>query len=159
MHRITLHSTAVTALFLAIAVSPSAGQVAPSGHVVLARTGPAALVLWDATQEVTDIVKTKTPDAQANDRLERGALRALKSTFANLKGSKTITIRITYAMTGAVSPQYGQATFAGIERYANLSVDVAALKDDHDKWAEASVGNGPLPDFASLKIVGTLPPR
>ena len=156
-----IHVLAPLAATLALAVAPGAPAAADDavpGHAIVARTAPDALVIWDATADVTSIVKDKVSDTDAASRLERDALRVLASTADRLKRAKTVTVRVIYNKTGDVSPVYGSPTFAGVERFANLTVDAADVSGDKDKWRDLS-DKAPVPAWVAFKIVGSLPPR
>jgi len=147
--------------FLMIALAPVTARAddAIPGKIVVARTTGSAIVLYDASAEVAAIVKDRVPDATANDRLERAALRVLAKETTLLGSASAVTIRITYTLTGDVSPVYGSATFAGIERYANVTMPIGNVKLDRGKWREAASGYGALPGGITFEIVGKLPPR
>ncbi len=144
---------------LATAGAARADESAVPGHVVLARTEGEALAIWDATPEVAMIVSTKIQDPDAKDKLEHDALRVLAQVESKVSPSaKTITVRVLYSKTGDVSPVYGTATFAGVERYANLKVKTSDLAGDKDKWKELGDKGAP-PAWVQFDVVGALPPR
>jgi hypothetical protein len=129
------------------------------GHAVLAKPAGDALVIWDASPVVASIVKSKTNDSDANDLLERDAARVLATMAPNVdKSAKTITVRVIYSKTGAVSPVYGTPTFMGIERYATLTVPAGDAQTDRDKWKELDP-KAPVPAWFAFKVTGLLPPR
>jgi hypothetical protein len=129
------------------------------GHAVLARPSGDALVIWDASPVVASIVKTKTNDAGANDLLERDAVHVLAAMAPNVdKSAKTVTVRVIYSKTGAVSPVYGTPTFMGIERYATLTVAGTDAQGDRDKWKELDA-KAAVPSWFTFKVTGLLPPR
>jgi hypothetical protein len=129
------------------------------GHAIVARPEGDALVIWDATTEVTAIVKDKVADPAAKDRLERDALNELVVEESKLSNVTAVNIRVVYTKTGDVSPTYGSATFAGVERYATLTMTAADLKGDRDKWKETAAGTAALPAWVAFTISGELPPR
>ena len=142
-----------------IATTSAASAEDVPGHAVLAKPDADALVIWDASPVVASIVKSKTADPDANDLLERDAAHVLATMAPNIdKSAKTITVRVIYSKTGAVSPVYGTPTFMGIERYATLTVPAADALSDRDKWKELAVKT-PIPAWFTFKIVGLLPPR
>lgn len=142
----------------AILPANAADDATTLGHVITARATGDALLIWDASDSVTKIVTMKIPDSEANAKLERNALHLLASKAADLKGTTTISLRIVYNKTGDVSPVYGSATFAGVERYALLSIRSADLISDRDKWRELDE-KAAIPPWIGFKILGTLPPR
>ena len=151
----------LAALALAICSTYVAQADSESDRPVIARAGADALVLWDASTLVAQIVSDKASDADANARLANGALKALVQVAPRLDRAKSITVRVVYARTGAVSPVYGAATFAGVERYATLEISGSDAKADTGKWKEAAAGGSTsvLPKSVTFTITGKLPPR
>lgn len=129
------------------------------GHAVLARPTGEALVIWDATPLVASIVAEKLSDADANALVAHDALRVLAKMQPNVERAATsITVRVIYSKTGEVSPVYGTATFAGVERYATLTARAADLRTDKGKWRELD-DKAALPNWLTFTIIGKLPPR
>jgi hypothetical protein len=126
--------------------APAAPAAVP-GHAVLARVEGRALVIWDSTLEVAQIVKDKLPDAAAKDRLERDALGELLLEAPNLGRARSVDVRVVYTKTG------------GVERYATLTMPAADVKRDRGRWQEAATGGGALPAWIEFSISGELPPR
>ncbi len=155
MLRIILFAVPATLL----ALMPAFAADEPPGKVVIARASEDATVLYDATPEVAAIVRDKLGDDTANARLEHDALRVLAKVASELSGSRSITVRITYAQSGDVSPVYGTPTFVGIERYANLRMSTADASTDRDMWKEKTAANVAAPSWTSFIVVGKLPPR
>ena len=155
-------------LLLAAAVAFDAGFAAPPavgadapvpGHVIVARASGDALLIWDATPEVASIVSRNVSDADANAQLERDGLRVMSQSLGKVaRDAKTVTVRIIYGHTGEVSKVYGSATFAGVERYAIVTMSGHDATSDRDKWKEAGSGSA-SPSWVEYKITGKLPPR
>ncbi len=147
------------AVALSFGSVPAVADDAVPGHAVLARASEDALVLWDASQVVATIVKDKFNDADANALIKRDAYRVLVSMAPNIdKSAKTVTVRVIYSKTGAVSPVYGTPTFTGIERYATLTASGSDVRSDRDHWKELDAKAAP-PAWLEYKIVGLLPPH
>jgi hypothetical protein len=140
-------------------VSTLAEDVSIPGHAVLARASGEALVIWDATPLIASVVQGKLSDADANSLVAHDALRILARMQPNVdKSAKSITVRVIYNKTGEVSPVYGAATFAGVERYATLTAPAAALRTDKSKWKELDDKTA-LPAWLVFTVIGKLPPR
>lgn len=154
----TLGALALLLITAAIEPAKAADDATPPGHIIVARATSDALLIWDASAAVTKIVTARTPDSDANASLEREALQLLAGKVAELKDTKTISLRVIYNKTGDVSPIYGSATFAGVERYAVLSMATADLVADRDKWRELNE-KAAVPAWIGFKILGALPPR
>jgi hypothetical protein len=145
---------------LASLASPArAEETAVPGHVVVARVSDDALIIWDSSPEIAAIVTNKIADEAANNQLERDALKVLAQSLSKLeKTAKTVTVRVIYNKTGAVSPIYGAPTFAGVERYATLEVPYKFAASDRDKWKELDAKHA-VPSWVTFKVIGQLPPR
>ena len=153
-----VYARLVLLYLVSFASAPAVAQNVP-GDAVLAKPGGNALVIWDASPVVASIVKTKTPDAEAAETLERDAVRVLAGMSGLVeKSAKSVTVRVTYAETGAVSPVYGTRPFAGIELYATLTAPAADTAGDRDHWKTLGPKT-PLPPWFVFKVVGKLPPR
>ena len=159
-YRAVLLPTVVLALVALAgrAVPALASEDPVPGHVIFARASQDALLLWDATVEVTAIVRERRPDGAANARLEHDALRVLAASLSEVKHARTITVRVIYSKTGDVSPVYGAPTFLGIERYANVTLAAASAAANRDGWQQLDAKSVP-PGWIAFKIVGALPPR
>jgi hypothetical protein len=127
------------------------------GTVVVAKGGARPLLLWDATPVVTATVANKQPRDQALRDLESQAMRILSEHANALKHAKTLTIRVIYQKTGAVSPVYGTATFEGIERVFELTAPAADARLRAKQLADA-IGRGTVPAGIRLDVTGKLPP-
>ncbi len=153
----------IAGLCIALVIAASPGALAapskPAGNVIVARPGGDALLIWDASSDVAAIVANKTPDSDANALLERDATKILASSLSKLdKDATTVTVRVIYNKTGAVSPVYGSATFAGVERYATLKVSAKDATSDRDRWRELG-DTAPLPAWLAYAVIGELPQR
>lgn len=145
----------VAALALAL-LAAGAGQARASdqGTVVVARVGTSPLLLWDATPLVAKIVSGKVETREAMRDLESQALVLLAERLP--QNANEGTIRIIYKKTGAVSAAYGEASFAGIERLADISTDRTHLA--HVKQLAAAMKSGKTPAGIRVDVQGELPP-
>ncbi|MBV8362954.1 MAG: hypothetical protein JO018_01675 [Candidatus Eremiobacteraeota bacterium] len=136
-----------------------AGQaaLADDGMVVVAKGGDKPLLLWDATPVVTTIVSTKQPRAAALQDLESRAMQILGERAPSLRHAKSLTIRLIYQKTGAVSPVYGTATFEGIERLFELTASANDARS-HAKQLADQLQHGSVPRGVDLNVTGKLPP-
>lgn len=133
-----------------------AQNVLPKGNVVVAKTAPEMLLIWDASPVIADLVAAKTPEQAARKTLLDDAIVILQSHAATAKASQ-LELRITYARSGAVSPVYGAATFAGVERVEVLDASRPALLAQAASWRKAVRDGTPTPGL-TVKITGQLPP-
>jgi len=140
-------------------VPARADESKPPGNVIVARPAGDALLIWNASADVAAIVANKTADADAKALLERDAARALAASLAKVDAAaSSISLRVIYEKTGAVSPVYGTATFAGVGRYATLRMSGRDARGDRDRWRELA-GDSPLPAWFAFDVTGDLPER
>jgi hypothetical protein len=144
----------ITAM-IALTVLMAQPAVADEGTVVVARGGSNALVLWDATPVVIQIVSDKTDRTAAMRSLEAQGLSILLQKRSAYSNAKSVTLRIIYKKTGAVSAAYGMASFDGIERLAEITATTAVLKRDSNLSSEIS--SGKVPEGVIVKISGAYP--
>lgn len=135
---------------------PAFAADTPKGSVLVARTEPDAILIWDATPAVVDLVSAKRGQDAALRTLESDAVAILAERAPQLKASK-VSIRIVYQKIGAVNPAYGNATLASVERLATVS----AKRDDivkHAKDYETALTAGNVPSDVTVNVTGKLPP-
>ena len=139
-------------------VRADAQEVRPvSGAVIVTRTNAAeAGLIWDATPYVTQLVSENLTDERGMRALEATALRALAEKGKGLAAT-SLTLKVTYAKTGAVSPVYRSATFAGFESVVTIAAKRAALAQHAGAWS-ADLANGMIPKGVRIAVTGKLPP-
>jgi hypothetical protein len=156
----TMRLVRATLMFAGCISGPALAEGSkPAGNVIVARPAGNALLIWDASADVAAIVANKNSDADAKTLLERDAARVLASSLSKIDASaSSVAVRVIYNKTGAVSPLYGSATFAGVERYATLHMAGKDAQSDRDRWREVPDG-GPLPGWLAFDVTGELPER
>ena len=145
-------------LLCAVIARADAPAIRPvSGAVIVTRTSPAeAGLIWDATTYVTQLVSEKITDERGMRAIEATALRALADKGKGLAAT-SLTLKVTYAKTGAVSPVYGNVTFAGFESVVTIAAKRAALAQHAGTWSE-QLANGTIPKGVRISVTGKLPP-
>jgi hypothetical protein len=126
------------------------------GPVILARTGVQSTYLWDATPYVTQLVA----DKDLGDTGMRALLGTAMSVIrlkAQTSHSKTLSLRVVYTRSGAVSPAYGTLTFNGVEKVATLTASRDSILKLGAGWAQ-EVADGKNPHGLAVEITGKLPP-
>lgn len=152
-------SAAFSFVLLAAGIARAdAPEIRPlSGAVIVTRTTPAeAGLLWDATPYVTVLVSEQITDERGMRAVEATALRALAEKSKSL-AAPALTLKVTYARTGAVSPVYRSVTFAGFEPLVTIAVKRAALAQHAGAWS-AQLANGTIPQGVRIAVTGKLPP-
>jgi hypothetical protein len=142
----------VTAFLIAAFVLPPAAHADVPGNVIMAKAGDDPLFIWDATPAVqTELAKKQDTKASLGD-LELAAAQILSDKLRSMKSLQQASVQIVYQKIGAVSPEYGTATFAGIEKLATIHATRAAIE-------AATSGATSLPPGFTVTIIGTLPPQ
>lgn len=137
---------------------PQGAQAAAVGTVIVARSGDNATLVWDASPVVAGLVQAKNVAAGGLNSLESQAVGILADRARTLPHSKTLTLQVMYAKSGAVSPAYGTATTESLERVFTLTAERAALLQNGVKWqSELSVGKKPA--GVKVDVLGELPPQ
>ena len=127
------------------------------GAVIVTRTTPAeATVLWDATSYVAQLVSEQITDERGMRAIEATGLRALAEKGKGL-AAPALTLKVTYAKTGAVSPVYRSETFAGFEPVVTIFAKRVALEQHADAWS-TQLANGTIPKGVRVSVTGKLPP-
>lgn len=128
----------------------------PKGNVVIAKTHPDAVLIWDATPRVLDLVNTKTLGDAGVRALELDALHVLEARAKTLS-APSVQLRIVYTRTGEMNPLYGTPSFAGVERVAVLAAKRNDILRDGTSW-ESSLKTGSVPKGLDVTVTGKLPP-
>lgn len=146
------------ALVLILLCAPSAARAdtLPKGTVVLAKTSPDALLIWDASPELADMIAAKQPDDQILKTLEADALTILAERAKSLS-SGNIALRVVYQRSGAVSPAYGAPTFAGVERLFIMEAKRTDVAPQESAWRSA-LQSGSTAHGLTVTMTGKLPP-
>ena len=153
---ITRYAGLALLVALSLPVQAHAQTTTPKGSIVLAKTSPSALLIWDASPVVADLVADKTPDSQALRLLTADAIELLHERAASLT-AKTVELRVVYTRSGAISPAYGAPTFAGVERVMVIDASRADALARADQWKKAARDGAPTPGL-TVKITGSMPP-
>ena len=126
------------------------------GFQVVAKTTGAAVVIWDASPLVAQIVQAKTPDDKASLQIELLATKLLVSKAKTLPKANTLTVNVIYLRTGDVSPVYKAATLSGAEHLLNVTASRADAIKNAAEWAK-SVDGGALPHGVTATVTGKYP--
>ena len=144
-------------VFFIGALLTNAGIAETPGTIIVARTGSDALLLWDATPLVADIVSEKRSRVSALRDLEAQAMQILSARAATMADAKRLTIRVLYQKTGAVSPVYGTPTLEGVERVFELTAEKDRARKNGTAYSRA-LSQGRVPPGLHLLQTGDLPP-
>jgi hypothetical protein len=146
-----LRHVVTTLLFLSL-LAPLASIADEPGSVIMAKAGESPLFIWDATPVVAIEVKQKQDTQTSLAHLEAAAARILIAKMQGMKSLQQASVRVVYQKIGAVNPQYGQATMAGIENLVTVHATRAAA--EHAATTVTS-----LPADFTATVDGKLPPQ
>ena len=116
-----------------------------------------ALLLFDCTRELTDLVARKADSGSMIKEIEGNAVRAMaqKRSFVQ-KTASTMTIRVIYNRIGAINPAYGTPTLEGVERLMTLSASTRDVAKQASHWID-DISNGQKPKGLQVTIEGKVP--
>ena len=146
----------VVGTLLAIGGGPAAASE-PAGTIVVAKPDGDALILWDVTTLVAEIVSEKTPRDEALRDLESQAVGVMSSRVTALKSAQTISVRVIYLRTGDINPAYRAATLAGVEKVVTIKAPVSKVNAQSAVWAK-ELKDGKVPSDITVSVTGKLPP-
>jgi hypothetical protein len=126
------------------------------GTVILVHGGNAAIFLWNATPYVAQLVVEKTLGDDGMRAMEGTAVTALAAK-APSSTAATVSLRVLYEKTAAVSPAYGGPTLQGMENVMTLTADRKQLTQNATAWA-TSLQKGSVPSGLKVEVTGALPP-
>ncbi|HVS46755.1 MAG TPA: hypothetical protein VMS32_08815 [Verrucomicrobiae bacterium] len=126
------------------------------GNLILARSGAQSTYLWDATKYVTQLVVDKDLGTQGMRDLQATAMQTLADKARNSK-SESILLSVLYSKIGAISPVYGTATFAGVEKVLTLTASRIEIAKNGSRDA-AMLLAGQTPPGIKVVVTGALPP-
>ena len=152
---VTAAAIAVLALSTAADADQQDAESAETGTVVVAKASGAAIVIWDATPFVAQLVSQKNSGDEGLKVMKSRALVILINKARNLNNAQSITINATYTKSGEVSPVYGSATFAGVERVFSI---MASREDLLRLSRESHAASEAVPSNFKLIVSGRLPP-
>ena len=147
-------------LALCLLLLPASGAFAadlPEGTIVLAKTTPDALVLWDSSPVLAKLLADRAGETAALAALESDAMLIATQRSTALTSSKTLTVSVIYSKTGAVSPVYNTPTFAGVEKLLTVSGSPADIAKNGAAYA-TELSQGTVPPAIRVTVTGKLPP-
>jgi len=148
----------IIAALLATAYLPAQAGAMPQGTITLTKARGDALVVWDATDELTALISTKPTRKATLERLASDAALIYGDRAPALKKTaRSLTVLVLYTKTGAISPTYHTATFEGVERLLTIKGRTADFKRAA-QWSQ-TLAAGKTPPGLSLTIIGQLPPE
>lgn len=127
----------------------------PKGIVVVARTAPVALLIWDASPAVADLVIAGHSGDDGLRALEAQAVTLLGARAARARAAN-IELRVQYAPNGIVGAAYNASTFANESPLFVVKAASKAAAAHASAWATA-VAAGQRPAGLGLQITGAFP--
>jgi len=127
-------------------------------QVIVAKASGDAVLIWDASSTITEILRRKVPPALAMRSIEAQAADLLALRGPALKSAKSISLRVVYPRKPEFNPQYGNEVAATVERLMTLKASPATLVHDGKTWS-AMIQKGGSPRGLDIMVTGTLPPE
>ncbi|HYW54203.1 MAG TPA: hypothetical protein VE826_09545 [Dongiaceae bacterium] len=150
-----IRTTALTgALCVALAGVPAYADDAPKGNVMLAKTQPNVVLIWDATPQLVELLNAKKPSDDTLHALEADAL-AIMAERAK-PATETVTIRVVYNRTSEVNKAYVSATLQGVEKLFTMAAPRAEVLKNAAAW-KSQLAGGSTPKGVVLTVTGKLP--
>lgn len=127
----------------------------PPGTIVVARSAPAALLIWDASSAVGDLVVARRTGDDGMRALEGDGIEILAARAPRLH-AKSIELRIQYSATGVVGAPYQASTFANATQLLVLTAPSALVAARARAW-QAAIAAHRAPDGLGVRVVGAFP--
>jgi hypothetical protein len=145
-------------LFVQVFPLAAAPEIRPLlGTVVMAISNERRVVfLWDASLYVERLASDGITGTAGMRAIETTALETLAHKIGRGK-VRTCTIRVTYAKKGAIDPQYGTPTFAGVATVLTLTATTDELEKNAASWEERLASGASPPHGLNLVVSGDLP--
>jgi hypothetical protein len=137
-----------------LASVPAYADEAPKGNVMLAKTQPNVVLIWDATPQVVDLVNAKKPNDETLHALEADAF-AIMAERAK-PATETVTIRVVYQRTAEVNKAYVSATLQGVEKLFTMTAPRADVLKNAAAW-KSQLAAGATPKGVVVTLTGKLP--
>jgi len=141
----------------AVAAFPAsaAPTATPKGIVVVARLQPTAVLIWDASATVGDLVVAQQTGDAGMRALEADSVDVLASRAPALHAAR-IEIHAQYAATGIVGAAYNASTFANATPLVRVSADRSAIIAHAAAWAR-DLRQGRAPAGLTIEVTGSFP--
>jgi hypothetical protein len=145
---------------LALAFTLSLGSLAsagplPKGTVIVSKTAPTAVLLWDATPALTELTAAHTSDGDKFKSLEEDAVKILVDRAASLSAD-TVELHILYAKTN-MGAEYGDPTMDEKEKLVVLTAKRSTIAPSSGAWLQGIAKGGPTGGL-KIDVTGKLPP-
>jgi len=148
-------AVAIVGALAVFATARSGAADVPKGAVIVARSAPTALLIWDASSAVADLVVARNASDASTRTLEVEAIQILVARAPQLR-ARRVELRVQYAPIGVEGVAYQASTFANATPLLLLSTDRAMIATRHDAWI-ADIRDGRSPSGLSVKSLGAFP--
>ncbi len=135
------------------AVATAAGL--PKGNVIVARSAPTALLIWDASAAVGDLVIAQQTGDAGMRALESDAVALMAARAPRLRAN-TIELHVQYAASGIVGAAYQASTFANATPLMILSAPRALVAKKAQGWM-ADIDAQRKPAGLDVRMTGSFP--
>ena len=148
-------SRALGAVCAVLACVPASAGEPPKGSIMLAKTRPNVILIWDATPAVIDLVNAKKPADEALHALEADAL-GIMAARSQGQSAQIVSDSVVYQRIEAVNPKYASATLQGLEKLFTLEAPRADVAKHGRAWKE-QLSDGTIPSGVTVTVTGKLP--
>ncbi len=132
-----------------------AGAELPSGNIVVVKSAPNALLIWDASSAVGDLMIARRTGDDGMRALESDGVAILAARAARMH-ARQMELRIQFAATGVVGAPYQASTFANATQLLVLAAPRATIAARSRAWI-ADIAAHRTPDGLSVRAVGSFP--
>jgi len=143
----------VGAFALSAAVATDAGL--PKGTVIVARSAPTNVLIWDASPAVGDLVVARQTGAIAMHSLTVDALAIMVARAAQTRAQR-IEVRVQFVATGVAGAPYDAATFADATPLLIVSAERSAIIAHARAW-QRELARDRTPNGLLVHVTGTFP--
>jgi hypothetical protein len=133
--------------------APAADQ--PPGIVIVARRAPTALLIWDASTAVGNLVIARRSGDDGMRALEADAVAIMAAHVPALRAQR-IEVRVQYAATGVVGAAYQASTFANATQLATVAAERSLVSSRAVAW-QRDLASGRTPHDLSVHVIGAFP--
>lgn len=142
-------------LALAFSTFGAARADMPQGTVVVVRTAPVAMLVWDASPAVGALVVARSTGDDGMRALESDGVSILAARAGRLRANR-VELRIQYSGTGVVGAAYQASTFANATQLLVLAAPRALIAARSRNWL-AAIAAHRAPAGLDVHAVGAFP--
>jgi len=133
----------------------ASADATPPGTIVVARSAPDALLIWDASTAVGTLVVARRMGDDGMRALEGDGVAILASRAPRLH-AQNVELHVQYSATGVTGAPYQASTFANATQLLVLTAPRALIATRARAW-QAAIADHRAPVGLNIRIVGAFP--